>query len=355
MHAECVAWAFTLSFLLSCAAVDPVRGDPVAGDNVAGDPVAGDNAARGHAAGAATGELLIVDGRVYTLDWTEPDRDGTPADDAPHDSLGWRPDAEAVLIRDGTIVFTGTTADARRRAGSDVRVLDARGATVLPGFIESHTHVAELGRNLSQVNLVGIADEAAAIAKVAARAREVEPGKWILGFGWDEGAWANHYPTMDRLSAAVPDHPTRVREHVGNHRHAAFQEDLVRLRGGRPVGKLVQAKRETFALGLYVGLLTGPTVKKCFLLHICRECTEHSALSRREESLGDLLICQLRANTFEINAKLSTTSDGVERKPVGVGHVEAESIPASLSNQEGLPMGSIAKSQMTGFYFQVLA
>ena len=76
--------------------------------------------------------------------------------------------------------------------------------------------------------------------------------------------------------------------------------------------KLVQAKRETLASGLYVGLLTGPTVKKSFLLHICRECTEHSDLSRREESLGDLLIYRLRADEFDIDAKLSAASYSIE-------------------------------------------
>ncbi len=43
--------------------------------------------------------LILVNGRVYTLDWEEPDKDGRPASGAPRDSAGWYPDAQAVAIR----------------------------------------------------------------------------------------------------------------------------------------------------------------------------------------------------------------------------------------------------------------
>src|SRR5690606_35500874 len=47
-------------------------------------------------------------------------------------------------------------------------------------------------------------------ALVAERAARTPPGEWILGFGWDEGAWANAYPDKVQLSAAVPDHPVML-------------------------------------------------------------------------------------------------------------------------------------------------
>jgi predicted amidohydrolase YtcJ len=57
------------------------------------------------------------------------------------------------------------------------------------------------------VNLVGVETEEEAVALVARRAETTPEGEWILGRGWDEGAWANRYPTMDLLSEAVPNHP----------------------------------------------------------------------------------------------------------------------------------------------------
>ena len=48
-------------------------------------------------------------------------------------------------------------------------------------------------------------------------------GQWIVGWGWDEGAWANRYPDMTRLSARVPDHPVLLR---GLHSFAARRQAL---------------------------------------------------------------------------------------------------------------------------------
>jgi len=67
--------------------------------------------------------------------------------------------------------------------------------------------VAGLGEKASQVDLTGVKTEEEAVALVAARARGVAKGEWIVGRGWDEGAWANHYPGLARLSKEVPDHP----------------------------------------------------------------------------------------------------------------------------------------------------
>ena len=152
-------------------------------------------------------DLVITNGRVYSFAWAEPAPDGAPAADAPHDAEGWHPDAGAVAIRDGRIVFVGSPEAAASFVGDDTEVLDVAGATVLPGLVDSHTHVAGLGALESMVNLVGVETEEEAVALVAQRAEATPAGEWILGRGWDEGAWANRYPTMELLSQAVPDHP----------------------------------------------------------------------------------------------------------------------------------------------------
>jgi predicted amidohydrolase YtcJ len=152
-------------------------------------------------------DLLVVNGRVYTFTWDDPAPDGTPAVKAPRSAAGWRPDAEAVAIRGERIVFVGTTREAQAHRGEKTRVLDVLGATVLPGLVDSHTHVAGLGEAASQVDLTAVRTEEEAVALVAARARSVPKGEWILGRGWDEGAWANRYPGLKRLSEKVPDHP----------------------------------------------------------------------------------------------------------------------------------------------------
>jgi predicted amidohydrolase YtcJ len=151
--------------------------------------------------------LILINARVYTLDWDEPGLDGSVAPGAPRDAGGWYPDAQAVAIRDGKILFVGSGVDAMQFQGDSTRIADLAGATVIPGLVDSHTHVFGLGALLAQVNLVGVETEEEAVELIVERAKSVPRGEWIVGRGWDEGAWANHYPDKALLTAKVPDHP----------------------------------------------------------------------------------------------------------------------------------------------------
>jgi len=157
--------------------------------------------------GSAAGDLILVNARVYTLDWDDPAPDGTIMPGAPHDESGWHPDADAVVTRGGDIVFVGNTRDALGFKGEESRIIDLAGATVIPGLVDSHTHVFGLGAQLDQVNLVDVATEEDAVALIVERAKTAAAGEWIVGRGWDEGAWANRYPDKELLTQAVPDHP----------------------------------------------------------------------------------------------------------------------------------------------------
>ncbi|OYZ16384.1 MAG: hypothetical protein B7Y35_00060 [Sphingomonadales bacterium 28-64-96] len=162
---------------------------------------------------AASGgaDLILTDAHVYTLRWGEPALDGKPAPDAPTTNGTWHPDATAVAIRGGKIVYVGSDKGALALRGKRTRVIDLNGATVIPGLVDSHTHFIELGAKLESVDLTNVTTEAQAVALVAERAKSVPKGEWIFGAGWDEGAWANRYPDKQQLSAAVPDHPVVLR------------------------------------------------------------------------------------------------------------------------------------------------
>jgi predicted amidohydrolase YtcJ len=173
---------------------------------------------------------LVLLGRVYTLAWPDPAGDGTPAPQAPFAGGAWHPDAEAVAIRGDRIVFTGTAADARAHTGARTRTIQApAGGAIVPGLVDAHVHAFELGASLERVSLVGVQTEAEAVDRVAARARTVPRGDWIVGWGWDEGAWANRYPDMRLLSERVPDHPVYLR---GLHSFAAWGNHLAFERAG---------------------------------------------------------------------------------------------------------------------------
>ena len=159
----------------------------------------------------ADADLILTNGRVYTLDWPEAAPDGAVHPAAPHGDGGWRPDASAIVIRGDEIAFVGGDDEALDYSSDRTRVIDLAGATVIPGLIDSHTHVFELGQQIDSVNLADAKTEEEAVRRIAERAKRVPAGEWIVGHGWDEGAWANNYPDKRLLTEAVPDHPVFMR------------------------------------------------------------------------------------------------------------------------------------------------
>ena len=77
-------------------------------------------------------DMLLINGRVYTFNWDGPSPGGEPAANAPHSGSGWRPDADAIAIRGERIIFVGNSADATNYRGDRTRVIDLKGATVIP-------------------------------------------------------------------------------------------------------------------------------------------------------------------------------------------------------------------------------
>src|SRR5262247_2133674 len=112
-------------------------------------------------------DIIFINGRVYTFAWGEPGKDGNAASDAPRMNMGWQPDAQALAVEDGKIVFVGDANDAKRYRGTKTRIIDLRGASVIPGLVDSHTHIAELGAAQNRVDLTGVQTEEEAVARVA--------------------------------------------------------------------------------------------------------------------------------------------------------------------------------------------
>lgn len=108
-------------------------------------------------------DLIVINGDVRTMD---------PA----------HPAATALVVTAGRIDFVGSDADARRRAGPDTKVIDARGSTVLPGLIDSHIHAAEgaLARGGCSLADKELSIEAAAPIIKACFAAHAPPGLLVV-------------------------------------------------------------------------------------------------------------------------------------------------------------------------------
>jgi len=147
----------------------------------------------------AQADLVLINGRIHTVDNT-------------------RPMVTALAVRGGRVMFAGSDAEARALAGRTTRVIDLHGYAVYPGFTDAHAHLLGLGTTLSRVNLAGSTSYEQVVARVKAWARDVKPGQWIQGRGWDQNRWpVKEFPTHDALTRAFPNNPvvlTRIDGHA---------------------------------------------------------------------------------------------------------------------------------------------
>ena len=118
-----------------------------------------------------------------------------------------QPTAEAVAIKGGRIEWVGSTADARKLFAGASATSDLGGATVLPGIIDAHGHLINLGESFLKLDLKGVDTPQEVARLVKEKANAVRTGEWILGWGWDEGKWAANYPTHELLTEAAPTNP----------------------------------------------------------------------------------------------------------------------------------------------------
>ena len=123
-----------------------------------------------------------------------------------------RPRAASVVVAGGRI--TGLD---EIPPGAE-RVVDMRGATVLPGFHDAHNHMIGFGMSLGEVDIgsppVGSLDEL--YEAIARRAETTAPGEWVIGSGYDQNKLGGHHPHRDALDRAAPGRRVWLR-HTSGH------------------------------------------------------------------------------------------------------------------------------------------
>ena len=131
---------------------------------------------------------------------------------------------EALAVRDGKILAVGSSADLAEFGGSDTEYVDLAGRTLLPGFIDGHSHFSMAVNSASWANVsaapVGnvsnFADIFAELGKQA-RINKLAPGEWLVGYGYDADTLEEaRHVTRDDLDAVFPDNPVLL-IHVSFH------------------------------------------------------------------------------------------------------------------------------------------
>ena len=137
---------------------------------------------------AQPAELVLRGGAVFTADAA-------------------KPTATAVAVRDGRIAYVGDDAGVGAFVGTATRTIEIGSGMLLPGFHDSHVHIAAGGLGLATCDLSSDETAEAVVTHVAACARDNPSAAWVTGRGWQLGVFPDARPTRQQLDAAVPDRP----------------------------------------------------------------------------------------------------------------------------------------------------
>lgn len=191
----------------------------------------------------AAGVTVLTATRIHTMDTAQPRVEAMAFDD------------------EGRILALGARA-ALLEAYPAAERLDVGAATVIPGLIDAHGHVAGLGFDQMRANLVGAPNKQDVLQRLADFAATLPEGAWLLGSGWDQNDWPEKtFPTAADLDAAFPDRPvwlTRIDGHAGWANSAAMAAVGRDLSGEwQPDGGRIVRDGQGAATGVFVDAAMG--------------------------------------------------------------------------------------------------
>ncbi|HLA09155.1 MAG TPA: amidohydrolase [Pyrinomonadaceae bacterium] len=171
------------------------------------------------------------------------------------------PQAEAIAVKGDKIVFVGSNRAAQRFVGTDTRVVDLQGKTVVPGFADSHQHLAGVGLREMTLNLEDLNSLEAFLNAVKARVDQAKPGEWITGRGWIETFWKPPaFPTRQDLDKLAPNNPvalTRADGHASVVNSAALKLAGIDRKTANPFGGEISKDKQGEPNGMLLDAAQG--------------------------------------------------------------------------------------------------
>ena len=124
--------------------------------------------------------------------------------------------ASAFAVKDSKFIAVGNTEGILSMAGDSTKIIDANGNTVVPGFIDSHTHLSSGAKIVTGINLSEIREKAVWLEMIKERVKTMQPGEWLLGGRWDYTFENKGYPTRWELDAVAPNNPVALSDIDGH-------------------------------------------------------------------------------------------------------------------------------------------
>ncbi len=158
--------------------------------------------------------MALLHGKIWTGEpMSPPGGNATPAQFA-----------QALAIANGRILAVGSDAEIQSYVGANTHVIDLQGRLAVPGLIDSHAHFIQGGFQLLSIDLKNARSEAEFTRRIAEKAKTLASGRWMLGGGWDEQAWASAtLPTRQMIDGVTEKNPVFLSRYDG---HAALANSL---------------------------------------------------------------------------------------------------------------------------------
>ncbi len=136
------------------------------------------------------------------------------------------PEAQAIAVHDGKIQAIGSETEVSKFRGSKTEVIDLKGNTLLPGFIDIHTHPILSAMMEETIDISGFnhKNQAEVMASLKKGIEEKGSGKWVLAYGWDPAILRDlEAPTLEELDRMAPENPLFI---IAQTLHSGFVNSL---------------------------------------------------------------------------------------------------------------------------------
>lgn len=120
----------------------------------------------------------------------------------------FQPRVEAIAVKCDKIVKIGTNREINQLVGKTTKIIRLNGKTVVPGFIDTHIHVADFGKSITWLDLSNVVSIREMQNLLKNRLATLNKGKWLLGRGWDQTRFTEkRLPTRFDLDSVSPNNP----------------------------------------------------------------------------------------------------------------------------------------------------
>jgi len=135
----------------------------------------------------------------------------------------------SMIIENDRIVELGEYRDLKNNITKEDIIWDFKGMALIPGMTDSHIHFLDYSLSLNEVSLRGVKSLEVCGELVREKAKQLQPGEWITGGGWDKNLWDGEFPNKEILDRVAPNNPVYL---IGKDCHTSWVNSIALEKSG---------------------------------------------------------------------------------------------------------------------------